>query len=222
MCLSNNFSGSGDSQSTYFRVGNGLSTLPVWAFANDTLNGIYLPTAGTFGFTKPISSGVNGGTGGSVTWNGATSGSGAITVDATGGVLRAPTLSMRQLVPLSNAASAQNTTGFMISGGICSGAACPGGNEASVEAICPVSGTFKNLFILSSAAASGQTLTATWRVNNTSTALTCTVTGTGITCNDTTHSATCTAGQSYALQVVTSATSGTINAIAGGIEFDNP
>jgi len=124
--------------------------------------------------------------------------------------------SLRQIISLTmnTVPLAQATTNFAVMLG--------NATEANVQALCPTAGTFKNLFILSSAPAAGQTLTATWRVNNADTALTCTVTGTGTTCNDTTHTAACTAGQSYSLKLVTSATTGSLTSISGGIEFDNP
>jgi hypothetical protein len=185
--------------------------------------------------------GVNGGTGGSVSLFGSTSGTiitqpqaaagtynwnyptiagsaGQVLNSQGGGATAMTWTSMRQIISLSSSGVTlpQATTGFMVAGGISTG------TEQSVEALCPIGGTFKNLFVQSTAPASGQTLTATWRVNNANTALTCTITGTGTTCNDTTHTATCTAGQSYDLQLVTSATSGTLAFVAGGVEFDNP
>ncbi len=74
----------------------------------------------------------------------------------------------------------------------------------------------------SNAPASGQTFAFTVRVNGADTALTCTITGVGTTCNDTTHTAACTAGQTYSVKSITSATSGTATGISGGMEFDNP
>lgn len=124
-------------------------------------------------------------------------------------------LSMRQILPLSSGnAQAQATTEFQLNGG-------SNVSETNVQALCPIGGTFKNLFVLSTAPASGQTLTATWRVNTADTTMTCTITGPATTCNDTTHTAACTAGQTYSLKTVTSATSGSL-IISGGVEFDNP
>lgn len=95
--------------------------------------------------------------------------------------------------------------------------------EANVWSLCPYgTATFRNLYVQSTAPAVGQTLTATFRVAGSDTALTCAITGAGTTCNDTTHTATCTAGQTYSLKVVTSATSGTMNTIAAGIEINPP
>jgi hypothetical protein len=124
--------------------------------------------------------------------------------------------STRQIIPImmGTVPLAQATTNFTISLG--------NATETNVQALCPIGGTFKNLFILSTAPASGQTLIATLRVNTTDTAVTCTVTGTGTTCSDTTHTAACTAGQPYVMKMVTSATSGSLAFISGGVEFDNP
>ena len=124
---------------------------------------------------------------------------------------------MRQIIPLSNGTLQlnQNSTAFQV------GISNP--SEGLVESICPISGTFKNLYVASTAPAAGQTLTSTFRVNGSDTALTCTITG-GVStaCNDTTHTAACAAGQTYSLKTVTSATTGTLTAIPGGVEFDNP
>lgn len=124
--------------------------------------------------------------------------------------------SLRQIIPLTmdTVATTQASTFFTVMLG--------NATEANVQALCPIAGTFKNLFIQSTAPAAAQTLTATWRVANADTALTCTVTGTGTTCNDVTHTAACTAGQSYALKLVTSATTGSLTSVSGGVEFDSP
>jgi hypothetical protein len=124
--------------------------------------------------------------------------------------------SLRQIIPfyLNTVSIPQATTLFTITLG--------NATEAAIQALCPIAGTFRNLFIQTTAPAAGQTLTAVWRVNNADTALTCVVTGTGTTCNDTTHTATCTAGQSYAVKLTTSATTGTLTSVSGGVEFDTP
>ena len=124
--------------------------------------------------------------------------------------------STRQIIGFSNSTIVQTqaSTVFQVFLG--------GASEAGVQVLCPIGGTFKNLFVLTSAPAAGQTVIATLRVNSADTAITCTVTGTGTTCSDTTHTATCTAGQPYSLKTVTSATSGSIAAISAGVEFDNP
>lgn len=64
---------------------NGTAALPIRAFFNDASNGFYLPAVGVFGFSKAISSGSNGGTGGQLILNGAASGSAAVTVAAAAG-----------------------------------------------------------------------------------------------------------------------------------------
>lgn len=231
----------------YYRWDDGTAALPMCGFSSELTNGCYRPSAGVFGFTKAISSGSNGGTVGSLLLNGNTSGGATVTVPAAAGspvltlgsgtgtpavTASAPlaiststgnitcatcnTGSNRQILPLSSATVtlAQSTAGFMLH--------LISGSETNVESICPLGGTFKNLYVQSTAPASGQTFTNTWRVNGSGTSLTCTITGPGTTCNDTTHTATCTAGQTYSMGVTTSATSGTMNFIAGGVEFDNP
>jgi len=126
--------------------------------------------------------------------------------------------STRQIIPMSSAATAlpQNTTAYILIG--------LATTEAAIQGLCPFGGTFKNLYLVSTAPATGQTLTATWRINNAtpSNQITCTITGPATTCNDTTHTSACTAGQSYDLLVVSSASTGSITTIGGGIEFDNP
>jgi hypothetical protein len=125
--------------------------------------------------------------------------------------------STRQMVPFSSgtATITQASTFFV-------GSAFAASVENTVQVLCPFGGTFKNLTILSAPPASGQTLTVTFRVNNADTALTCTVTGPGTTCTDTTHTATCTAGQTWSTKFVTSATTGSLTFVSGGLEFDNP
>lgn len=113
----------------------------------------------------------------------------------------------------SNASIAQSGTVFVNWGD-------ENGSETNVQGICPFTATFRNLYINSAAPASGQTVASTIRVANADTALTCTITGPGTTCNDTTHAATCTAGQTFSLKVVTSATTGSLGHFNGGVEFD--
>lgn len=124
--------------------------------------------------------------------------------------------SVRQIIPLSlnTVTLPQASTIFTVSLG--------NATETNVQAACPIGGTFRNLTLISTAPAAGQTLTGTWRVNNADTALVCTITGTGTTCGPINTAVTCTAGQSYSLKLVTSATTGTINFVSGGIEFDTP
>lgn len=123
---------------------------------------------------------------------------------------------IRSNVPLSNGtvALAQNTTAFQVT--------VNGTTEANVQVLCPYTGTFRNLFVKSTAPAAAQTLISTLRVNGSDTSLTCTVTGAGTSCSDTTHTAACTAGQAYSLKTVTSATTGSLASIAAGVEYDYP
>lgn len=108
----------------------------------------------------------------------------------------------------SVSALVQNTTNFV-------GAANNSGTEALAIAICPKVTKLQNLFAQHTAPASGQTVTSTLRVAGVDTPVTCTSTGPATSCNDTTHSAYCTAGQTYSLKVVTSATTGSLNYSAG-------
>lgn len=108
-------------------------------------------------------------------------------------------------------ALAQNTTNFV-------GAANNSTTEAVGFAICPKVTKLQNLFAQHTAPASGQTVTSTLRVAGADTAVTCTSTGPATSCNDVTHSAYCTAGQTYSLKVVTSATTGSITNYAAGAQ----
>lgn len=122
----------------------------------------------------------------------------------------------RQMIPISagGTTQAQNTTQYNLTVG--------SAGEGFVQGTCPYAGRFKFLYLNTTAPAAGQTIVATFRVNNADTALTCTITGAGTSCNDQTHTASCSAGQTYSLKTVTSATSGTINSISGGVEYDAP
>lgn len=68
---------------------------------------------------------------------------------------------------------------------------------------------------VNTAPASGQTVTSALFVNGSATALTCVVTGPASTCTDSTHTVAITAGQTYTMRAITSATTGTINYSAG-------
>jgi hypothetical protein len=69
----------------YHFLDNGTAGNPILRFFNDAGNGMFLPKAGIFGFSKGISSGHGGGgTSGSLTINGGTTGSFVIAVDSTG------------------------------------------------------------------------------------------------------------------------------------------
>lgn len=125
--------------------------------------------------------------------------------------------STRQMMPFSSGTVViTQASTFFVAGGFANA------TETNVQALCPFGGTFKNMNVLSAAPAAGQTLAVTLRVNNADTAMTCTVTGAGTTCTDTTHTATCTTGQTWSIKFVTSATTGSLSFVAGGMEFDNP
>ena len=160
------------------------------------------------------------------TWGAAIAGSGSSNVQGvcngsawivSGGGTQAE---IRQMIGFTNGTVAvpQNTSTFMNT--------IANGTESLVFSLCPIGGTFKNLYIQSTAPANGQTLTSALRINGTDSALTCTITGnaggTNTTCNDTTHTAACTAGQTYSIHNTTSATTGSLTSVAGGVEFDNP
>ena len=121
------------------------------------------------------------------------------------------------MVPLqSNSGVPQATTAFFV--------ALASTTEGNGQAVAPIGGTFKNLFIQLASPLGGaaQTMAFTLRVNGVDTGVTCTINSGGTTASDTTHSATIAAGQTWSIKVVTSATTGTTPFIAGGIEFDNP
>jgi hypothetical protein len=122
---------------------------------------------------------------------------------------------IQQIIPFSSyGVLAQNATYYFLT--------AQAGAEASAQGISPKTGTFRNLYAQASPApASGQTVVLTLRIANASTALTCTITGPATTCNDTTHAVTIAVGNSYEMQAVLSATTGSV-AVAAGVEFDNP
>lgn len=72
-------------------------------------------------------------------------------------------------------------------------------------------GTLKRLFCQNSAALNSESAVLTVRANGADTAVTCTITGAGTTCSDTTHTGTSTAGGTVSVSVVTSTSSGTAN-----------
>jgi hypothetical protein len=94
--------------------------------------------------------------------------------------------------------------------------------ENAVNCLEPLAGTFKNLYASVNPPPGGaQTDTFRLRVNGADTSVTCTISASATTCNDTTHTATITAGQAWSIKVVTSATANAINPTVA-IEFDNP
>lgn len=54
VCKSDDFGSGSIGQATYYRVGNGSSTAPVWGFDNDFANGLYLAAAGQAAFSKSL------------------------------------------------------------------------------------------------------------------------------------------------------------------------
>jgi len=89
----------------------------------------------------------------------------------------------------------------------------------------PFAMTCKNLYArLNQDPGSGNTVTFTLRAASSNTALTCTVTGNGssnTTCNDTTHSASITAGQMYNFNAQASAGLTAFSTASAGMECDN-
>lgn len=94
-------------------------------------------------------------------------------------------------------------------------------NINGVPNLCPVSGTFKNLYIATIAGPGGSdTYTVTLIVNGSDTSVVATQTGAALTANDTTHTASVTAGQTWYFRFNSSATAATVNAgMRWGIEF---
>ena len=112
----------------------------------------------------------------------------------------------------------QNTTDYGMTGVI--------NITQATSAIATFSGTLKNLYVYTAnAPASGQTFTFTIYVGTpgsmTATGITCQITSAATNpCSDLTHSASITAGQSWSLQIVTSATSGATGQVAVGLELN--
>jgi hypothetical protein len=79
--------------------------------------------------------------------------------------------------------------------------------EANVDLASPASATIKNFTVqLSAAPGTGNSIAFTWRDNATSTAITCTVSGSATSCSDLTHSFTASAGDLLDIQAVTTGT----------------
>lgn len=157
-------------------------------------------SAGTYNFNLPTTAGV----------------AGQVLTSQGGGATAMTWTSQGQILPLSSAgAVAQNSTVFQVS--------AANATEGVAQAIAPKAGTFRNLYIATGTiGGSAQTVTATLRIAGSGTTITCQVLTAATTCNDITHSAAITAGQSYSLQVVTSATTGSVSFVSGGVEFDSP
>lgn len=87
--------------------------------------------------------------------------------------------------------------------------------EAREQQLISSAGVIENLFAeVTTAPGTGETVTITLRLNGADTALTCTISGTGTTASDTTHTVTVAAGDSVCYKTVTSASSA-----AAGIRF---
>jgi hypothetical protein len=79
--------------------------------------------------------------------------------------------------------------------------------ETNVDLASPAAATVKNFTVqLSAAPGTGNSIAFTWRDNATSTAITCTVSGSATSCSDLTHSFTASAGDLLDIQAVTSGT----------------
>lgn len=101
-----------------------------------------------------------------------------------------------------------------------------GATLANFNALFPYGGTVKNLYIYAaSAPASTQTFTFTIFTGTAgavaTSGITCQITAGNHTCNDTTDTATVSAGQAWNVQVITSATSGSTGNVAVGFEYDH-
>lgn len=85
------------------------------------------------------------------------------------------------------------------------GSAQPGSSSGSWYCFPPFAGTIRNLYVrVSAAPGAGTSVTFTVNKNNTDTAVTCTISGTGQTASDTTHSVTVAAGDQLSIHVTTS------------------
>ena len=124
--------------------------------------------------------------------------------------------SARTIFSYTCVSEAQATTDYCVpTQGLVAGA-----NGALVPA-----GTFTKLYVqTTNAPASGQTFTAkvyTGAYGSLSgSTITCQITSAGSTCNDTSHTATVTAGQAWTIQIISSATSGATGVISLSLEFD--
>jgi hypothetical protein len=79
--------------------------------------------------------------------------------------------------------------------------------ETNVDLAAPAAATVKNFTVqLSNAPGTGNSIAFTWRDNATSTAITCTVSGSATSCSDLTHSFTASAGDLLDIRAVTSGT----------------
>lgn len=87
-------------------------------------------------------------------------------------------------------------------------------------AVAPLDATIKNLFVVTNTAAgTGQQYTITFATNISSTALSCTISGTATSCSDKTHSANVIAGQQYTIKLTSSTGAAPVN-LTWGAELD--
>lgn len=96
------------------------------------------------------------------------------------------------------------------------------GAAAQPSVTVPLAGTFKNFLIapLNAAPGSAQTFTATLYVGGSSTAITCTISGSATSCTDITHTVSAVTGSFYSIAVVSSAGAATTG-FTWGIEYDD-
>ncbi len=91
--------------------------------------------------------------------------------------------------------------------------------EANAKIVSPMGGTLKNLYVsLSRSPANGggtQTYTFAVDVNGVASAITCAISETGTSCNDTTHTAAIVAGDLIDISITPSGTPRTVNAMIG-------
>jgi len=134
------------------------------------------------------------------------------------------------LTPSGNGASLTNTSRQMLggntTGNLPSNATqyflqTQSATENLIYWTAPRSGTFRNLYInVTNSPGAGQSYVFTLRVNGADTSVTCTISDSATSCNDTTHTAAITAGQTYSIKSVSSATA-TGTDPAWGVEFFN-
>lgn len=136
-------------------------------------------------------------------------GHGTVTINATA----SPVILKQMLSFNSNGtATSSNSTQYVASGV----STTPG----DIQITSALPGTFKNMYVNTSAQAGyGQSFTMTFDVNGYDTNITCGTGAYGTSCNDTSHTAAITAGQTYVLKVLSSA-SAAVAKVGFGIEFD--
>lgn len=140
-------------------------------------------------------------------------------------------VSQKSPIFASSATVAQNVTNYLVPGTTVVQANFNTGASTSAAAIVPYPGTFRNLrVIILGTIAAGQnaayTLVTATSLGSapTITALTCTIPAGASICTppDTTHTVAVAAGTYWALQVVTSATSGATGQTFWSVEYDTP